>query len=307
MSIEINDYLSGSTATLTHAGITIASHDARGEFTDVAPTKCDLVTVSLASSALTVENTDDGDDNTNEVFKLKNCLSTADYDDDTNQDVQNWDLGTISWPHLVRLSETGSEDGGYYSLLNYDETDWTVYHSPGITDGTEMDIHTTDATMQLVFDDVTTGTHYDDTSSDTAITIETSTIGDTSFTLDDDASCEYGASTLSNCLQKGDVIMLAASDRGVVSAVSGEFYTITRVWTKQSSSADTVTYHVSVDHALNNDFDDGFVYVLETGDETFEYVSECSNRGLCNGEEGQCECFKGYTNDNCDTQSAIAV
>jgi len=39
----------------------------------------------------------------------------------------------------------------------------------------------------------------------------------------------------------------------------------------------------------------------------YEYVSMCSNRGLCNSDDGLCECFKGYTNDNCDTQSSLAV
>jgi hypothetical protein len=42
-------------------------------------------------------------------------------------------------------------------------------------------------------------------------------------------------------------------------------------------------------------------------DSTYEYVAECSNRGLCNTDSGLCECFAGYTNDNCDTQSSIAL
>ena len=39
---------------------------------------------------------------------------------------------------------------------------------------------------------------------------------------------------------------------------------------------------------------------------TYEYVSECSGRGLCDGESGLCSCFKGYSNDNCDTQNTMA-
>jgi hypothetical protein len=36
------------------------------------------------------------------------------------------------------------------------------------------------------------------------------------------------------------------------------------------------------------------------------YAAECSTRGVCNREEGLCECFDGYTNDNCDMQSGLA-
>ena len=56
--------------------------------------------------------------------------------------------------------------------------------------------------------------------------------------------------------------------------------------------------------------DTGYVQIIKftpatTG--TFTYVSQCSNRGLCNSDDALCECFKGYTNDNCDTQSSLAV
>lgn len=39
---------------------------------------------------------------------------------------------------------------------------------------------------------------------------------------------------------------------------------------------------------------------------TFTFVNECSGRGLCERESGVCQCFKGYTNDNCDTQNILA-
>lgn len=40
---------------------------------------------------------------------------------------------------------------------------------------------------------------------------------------------------------------------------------------------------------------------------TYEYVSQCSNRGLCNTDTGTCDCFSGYTGDDCSSQNALAV
>lgn len=39
----------------------------------------------------------------------------------------------------------------------------------------------------------------------------------------------------------------------------------------------------------------------------YNYVSECSGRGLCGSDTGICTCFKGYTNDNCNTQNILAL
>jgi len=38
---------------------------------------------------------------------------------------------------------------------------------------------------------------------------------------------------------------------------------------------------------------------------SYTYVSECSNRGLCEGSSGLCKCFKGYTGDSCETISEL--
>jgi len=40
---------------------------------------------------------------------------------------------------------------------------------------------------------------------------------------------------------------------------------------------------------------------------TYHYVAQCSNRGTCDAGTGICKCFKGYSNDNCDTQNMLAA
>jgi len=39
--------------------------------------------------------------------------------------------------------------------------------------------------------------------------------------------------------------------------------------------------------------------------QSYTYVTECSNRGLCDTTSGLCSCFSGYTHDNCDTQTPV--
>jgi hypothetical protein len=40
---------------------------------------------------------------------------------------------------------------------------------------------------------------------------------------------------------------------------------------------------------------------------TYQYVSQCSGRGICDWFTGRCDCFTGYANDNCDTQNMLAM
>jgi len=40
---------------------------------------------------------------------------------------------------------------------------------------------------------------------------------------------------------------------------------------------------------------------------TYNYVAECSNRGICDDSTGICKCFPGYTNDDCSVQNSIAL
>lgn len=52
-----------------------------------------------------------------------------------------------------------------------------------------------------------------------------------------------------------------------------------------------------------------FVYEITPPEDAYKYkyVSQCSGRGICDTQIGVCDCFKGYTNDNCDTQSILAL
>ncbi len=40
---------------------------------------------------------------------------------------------------------------------------------------------------------------------------------------------------------------------------------------------------------------------------TYEYVSECSNRGICDRDSALCKCFSGYTSHDCSVQNILAL
>lgn len=40
---------------------------------------------------------------------------------------------------------------------------------------------------------------------------------------------------------------------------------------------------------------------------TYNYVAPCSNRGVCDTTSGLCQCFPGYTSDDCHEQSSLAI
>jgi hypothetical protein len=40
---------------------------------------------------------------------------------------------------------------------------------------------------------------------------------------------------------------------------------------------------------------------------TYEYVAPCANRGICDRSAGTCNCFAGYTSDDCSEQSSLAI
>merc|ERR1712005_250 len=93
--------------------------------------------------------------------------------------------------------------------------------------------------------------------------------------------------------------------------------------TYKGDGTDTATdaedmYRIQLDAAINWDgsalkdpdgdgvSNTGYVQLIKFTPATtgnFEYVSTCSNRGICNGDDGLCECFKGFTGADCATLS----
>lgn len=157
----------------------------------------------------------------------------------------------------------------------------------------------------------------------------------------------YGNSSYlhNNCLEKGDFLVIPSSTTGVdTKNVTGDIslgttrtdaqstlntaglYEIMKISTEDYTAYTNMTedrYQVVLDRPI---FWDGSATSTVITDEltevgirqfyrftpnmhskTEEWVAPCSNRGLCDLTLGLCTCFAGYTNENCDTQSALAV
>jgi len=72
----------------------------------------------------------------------------------------------------------------------------------------------------------------------------------------------------------------------------------------EAGAGDTADAQVSI---VGYDVHDMYILTENEADlsASYTYVSECSNRGLCEGSSGLCKCFKGYTGDSCQTISEL--
>lgn len=105
-------------------------------------------------------------------------------------------------------------------------------------------------------------------------------------------------------LNEGDALFVmddVAADATSIKAARGTS-------TQSGTAANSLTQPLyrKDEHAL-----DGVMYeifkITEASINGYEYVTQCSNRGACDDSSGVCGCFKGYSNDNCDTQNMLAA
>ncbi len=147
---------------------------------------------------------------------------------------------------------------------------------------------------------------------------------------DGDVSCVSGVST-TVCVNKGDLITVLSPTQTGFNPPHINLYTAERIasnsplydvkafyptignTTNQYMGAKAFTNVISTDLSLNwgNSFDgeaEFYVYKFTpAANSTYNYVAECSNRGICSRTTGTCTCFPGYTSDACSVQNSLAL
>merc|ERR1711998_323440 len=138
-----------------------------------------------------------------------------------------------------------------------------------------------------------------------------------------DTACETAPGLVEPCLDKGDMLFIVDSNYLLYSqnvspfvAVGGHedrfrivldknipFAGTTTTTSTTAATTSAASFGMKSDNA-----NVGIVGLFKFTPATtgnYEFVSQCSGRGSC--VDGACECFKGYTKDDCGTQSAYAV
>jgi len=145
-----------------------------------------------------------------------------------------------------------------------------------------------------------------------------------------------------DCLDKDDWVMVFASNAGIPTTTSlaanpiyPNMYQVKKIFRDDKSIAINSDYETNknsekVRNQIHLSYSMNAAYYYKGGNTTsattgdtsawvykfhpatnnndggYRYVGECSERGICNTDTGVCECFAGYTNDNCDTINALA-
>lgn len=190
-----------------------------------------------------------------EKSKLKVCLGGSDHNDKNNVEIYNWDYGTTTYPHFIRLlkSVTDSNDGGYYVALIYDTT---IFLDNLGTEGTFRFLHPFKLDYLYnpeltIFEVYTTHSVLQLTSLNSQVTFDfasnmlftTNTTNTGSYKWHGDMSCEktIPSDTTTNdhnklsyidlCLKKNDIIILLDPLNTMYNPSYLNMYTIKRLYT----------------------------------------------------------------------------
>jgi len=218
---------------------------------------------------------------------------------------------------------------GFYAVIYWDgdgalDSEFVVVSTPQAiySNAVEFNVYTSQSwlkkTTQEVYNfggiDATLPTNAEATDAAVVKSVRADAYSNVVYTVND-LSCEGGLVTGDGnpCLEKGDYIMIFDIFTNAATSNLGDnpeflnIYQIQKIEKTPPKVNGGRRFKITLDYGVNkNYFTDKAPYIYKlTTVNTYKYVSQCSGRGVCDTALGTCDCFKGYTDDNCDTQSAL--
>lgn len=239
-----------------------------------------------------------------------------------------WFDTTVTWDN--------THTGGTFRLLN-------PFKPPDAMLTDNYDVYTTKGTLALTspFAEATFGfgsqyiytvnTTYDQNSTRPSVT------------YDGDISCEFAAVNedhVTHCLNRSDMFTMLNFEYPEFNPPHINLYTAKRIATQpfqhyvqarfgvsEAIQKNNATLHYMT-HLITSDLSTNWAASVGIGvnehldrskphfhvykffpaeESTYEYVAECSNRGICDRSSGLCKCFPGYTSDACSEQSSLSL
>jgi hypothetical protein len=397
--IRLNKYLDGNRPTLTTVTpdrdlqMWVFADGFHGEDDDMVPDECEDVQVGFRRSAgfpVVGSLTDyfylSFPDPDVMIPLLKRCLGDADNDssfEGTQNEVYDWDYGTVQNPHLVKFIEDSATTvsrvchsvddyarldanhgtgwcyddapAGFYAPVifgqaaNPDDYEFIVYsNAPADYDyDTLFRVFTTTGYLNRVnewaeiftktdsFSDLHSNVlySYNRGATDNAA-IHSVSVGDLLSTAEwsGNVDCEtYTVNdvTTEDCLQKGDRVMFFTTEGTDKNYATNpkyhNMYTVEKIYkayplrdTPHDDEEENLRNRIVLDMHVNfrSELTSSVTGSALASDSrlraykfyppavTVNYVDECSGRGICNTDLGLCDCFVGYTKDDCSVQSA---